>query len=258
MNSFAILKVAVICCFLVLIVTENVAELGFMPYSVRVSATGEAHAEPDVAYVSLVVDLQDATMTEARKRGAEISSRIVESALSSGIENKDLTTARFSTHPVHEWRERSRGDRRSSRITVGFRYRNEVIVKVRDLDNLSKVSEQLLDLGGDDVTLQGIRFEVEDRDAVEIEARTAAIVKAKKFANALASGAGSSVGKVIRIESHVNYGMMNERSPVYMMDAMTADAGLEMAPQAPPSTPISPGEHRVFVTVDAEFLIENN
>jgi len=223
--------------------------------SVRVRAVGSAEAVPDVARLVYTVEVQKRTVAEAREQGAEVSRRILEAVRPEN--ERDVSTNRISTYPVHEWRERKRYDTSSSRITVGYKYSNQVEVTLRDLSSVADVTDAVLRVGGDDVTLGGVRFELEDSEHVENAARADAIAKARRYASTLAEGAGAKLGKVISIDTE-DGGFVGFQArggaPMYM--AAAAEMADDAAVSAP--APISAGVQKTQVSVQVEFELDHD
>jgi len=225
--------------------------------SVSVNAVGSAEAEPDVARLVYTVEVQKKTVADAREHGSAVSRKILNAVKPE--DEKDIMTNHIKTHPVHEWRERKRYDRSSSRITVGYKYSNTVTITLRDLSLVADMTDRVLREGGDDVTLGGVRFELEDMDHVELAARANAIAKARRYASTLAEGAGAKLGKVLSIRTQDHGGPRMLRGappPIYpeMAQAMddSSEGGDEMM------TPISAGTREVEIGVYVEFELDHD
>jgi uncharacterized protein YggE len=79
----------------------------------------------------------------------------------------------------------------------GYRVSNQVVVLVRDLDNLGTVLDDLVAAGANQV--HGLAFEVSKAETLKDEARKNAIANALRRARLLAAAAGAEVGEVVQI-----------------------------------------------------------
>ena len=121
-------------------------------------------------------------------------------------------------------------------------------VKVRDLEGLGTLFDQVADAGGDLVSINSISFTVEHPEQFAAQAREAAVKDAMAKAQQFADLAGVTLGKLVYIaESGGNVPVVRQY----------AAAEMEMPIPAPaPPTPISQGEMDVTVSVQAVFGIE--
>ena len=192
---------------------------------------GEASVKraPDQAWVSIAAESRASTSAEAQRLAAE-AMKAVDSALSrAGLTESAIRTTGYSLQPDMEY-VNGRGRVR------GYIARNQVEVRVDDLKKLGAVIDAAGSAGA--TSMSGLRFDIKDRDNVEREALRLAVEDAMARAKSIASGAGSSLGPIIRIEEQRDTPVQ----PMYRMATMT------MA-EAPPQTPINPGELEIRATV---------
>ena len=132
------------------------------------------------------------------------------------------------------------------RVIIGYEVNNQLTVRIRDLDAVGEVIDAVTEAGGDLIRFQGINFTIEDSDALQVQARTAALQDVMAKANQVATITGVQLGKLIHVSET---GGSPRIEPLAM--ARSAFAIAEAAP-----TPIMAGELDVIVTVQALYAIE--
>ncbi len=206
---------------------------------IRVSGTGEMNVSPDVATFSVSVSKDAVTIADARNQVAEIGNGLIAKLKDAGISEKDIKTDNVSTYPKYENRPVS--DTRCASggiiacppsynsVIVGYTVSTSYSVKVRDLDNVSKIATLLTD--AKIFTLQGPNFSIDDEQKVQDEARAKAIDSAKTQARVLADQLGVRLGKIIDFQADVNDGIP---VPMYAR-AMDSIGGFEksVVPELP-------------------------
>lgn len=177
---------------------------------------------PDQAWVSIAAESRAANPSDAQRAAAE-AMKSVDSALSrAGIPNDAIRTTGYTLQPDMEYvNGRSR--------VRGYIARNQVEVRVDDLRKLGAVLDAAGGAGATSVA--GLRFDVKDRESVERDALRLAVRDALARARAIASGAGATLGPIVRIDE------ISEPGPpgIYpIAQRMSANEAVQ--------TPISPGE----------------
>jgi uncharacterized protein YggE len=204
---------------------------------ISVSGTGEAFGAPDLALLDLGVSAQGKTVKEARDTAATAMTAVLDALKDDGVAEEDVQTRQFSIEPEYEYPD-------GEQVLTGFRVTNIVEAKVRDLDRLGEVVDDVAQAGGDVVQVQSLRFTVEEPDELRAQAREEAVADARARAEDLADLAGVKLGKPMSI---------NESTAVPPTPFF---AGADMAREAQAATPIEPGELEISVTVDVVFDIE--
>ncbi|MGD9868960.1 MAG: SIMPL domain-containing protein [Hyphomicrobiales bacterium] len=161
--------------------------------SVTVTGQGEVNARPDMATVSTGVVTEDQTARAALDANTAAMTKLIASLKAGGVAAKDIRTSNFNVSPVYtqpkERNERPRID--------GYRVSNAVTVAVRDLEKLGPILDSVVGDGANQAG--GIQFGFADPDALEQQARKAAIADAKARAELYAAAAGAKLGKVMTI-----------------------------------------------------------
>jgi len=205
---------------------------------ISVSGSGSAFGAPDVAVLQMGVSVLKPSVKEARQQAASAMQDVVDSMKDNGIEEKDIQTTRFSVHAEYDYRN----DRQELR---GFRVTNIVTAKLRDIDKIGDVLDDVIEAGGDLIEVQSVNFTIDDPDDLREEARREAVDDARQKAEALAELAGVKLGKPLSISESARPVPITFRGEAEMAEA---------APAAP--TPIEVGEMEVVIDVQIVYAIE--
>jgi uncharacterized protein YggE len=195
---------------------------------------------PDRAWVTVATETRDVKAAEARKRNAEAMTSAQGALKGAGVRPDAIRTTGYSLSPEFDW-----NDGRS--ILRGYVVRNQIEVRVDDLDRLADVLDAVNAARNVAISVTGPRFDLKDENAAQSEALRAAVEVALTRAQAIAAGAKRSLGQILRIEER-GQGPIVPRPPMPM--AMRSTVG-----QAEVATPITPGEIevRAEVTVTVEI-----
>ena len=218
--------------------TTRVETQGGQQTGITVAGEGKATGKPDVAIITLGVSRVAATVDEARNGAAASLDAMITSMTANGIAKDDIQTQQFSISPEYDYS--------NNRQTLrGFRVTNIVTAKLRDISKTSKVVDDAVTAGGNDVQVQNIAFTIDKPDDLKKQAREAAVADAKARAQTLASASGVSVGEPISItETGVT-------SPPVPYQGIAEDRSAAGA-----ATPIEPGTQDVTVSVTVTWSIE--
>lgn len=201
---------------------------------------GKVTVTPDIATVSLGIEAQAATVSEAQSEAALAMDRVMNSLTTNGVAEKDIQTQYFNISQITRW-----DDRNQQEIVIGYRVTNTVTAKIRDVTSAGIVIDAVALAGGDLTRVNYISFSVDDPTRYHDEARDKAMADARDKAEQLASLAGVKLGKPTYVSESSYY------PPIYR-DVPMMEAG---AP-APP-TPISPGEMEITLNVQVIYAITN-
>jgi hypothetical protein len=157
---------------------------------ITVGGHGEVVVTPDTGYIEIGVQVSAKTVAEARDLAAKAADAVVKSVKANGVDAKDVQTTQFLIQPQYVYPQNG-GEPRIS----GYMVINTLSVKVRKLDNFSKVIDDATAAGGDESRVQGIRFGLEDNQKALDQAREAAMADAKRKAEQLAKLGGVRLGE---------------------------------------------------------------
>ncbi len=207
---------------------------------ISVSGQGRITAVPDIALLTLGVEVTAPTVAAARAAAAGAMKAVRASLDANAIRSDDIKTLTFNIQPQYHYRREEKPE------ISGYTVSNRVSVKVRDLDRVSEVLDDAAETGGDAVRISSIAFTVDEPERYEDDAREAAVEDARRRAEQLAALAGVRLGKVLSIsESGASIPLM----------ARSVERVMLAAADAPP-TPISPGETEIALSVFVVYAIE--
>jgi len=209
-------------------------------HSITVSGTGRVLVKPDVADVSLGVNVQRPKAKDSEQAAADQMAKVVAALKAAGVGETDIQTANVSLQPIYDYSN-------SSKPTItGYETDNIVTVTIRDISKVGSVIDAAVDSGA--TSVNGITFRVDDPTSVEAQARAAAMRDAKAKADTLAGAAGVNITGVASI-SEVSAAVP---MPIYYDKTMAAGAP---AADGRTTTPIQPGNVETDITVTVVYLI---
>ena len=203
---------------------------------ITVSGFGQVAAVPDMATITLGVTHEAKEARRAMDATSAATARVLEQLESLGVAPRDMQTSNLSLNPI--WPDRSSPVSGTVEIS-GFVARNMVFVRLRDLADLGRVLDAIIDDGANN--FNGLRFSVQDPEPLKNAARKRAVADAFARARLLTSEAGVSLGAV---------------------QSITEQGGgrpqmLEMSAARGGGVPIAAGEVSVSASVSMVFAIEN-
>src|SRR5262245_18125861 len=161
------------------------------PPSVSVTGEGTVTAQPDIANLTLGVDVFHPSLRQAEDEAAQRMNAVVDKLSSLGIAKEDIKTVSFSISPEYDYPQQGTPTLR------GFRVTNLVSVKIRDVARVGELADAVIGEGA--TTIQGLSFDLSDPSAARDQARAQAMQDARHKAEQLASAAGVTLGKPISI-----------------------------------------------------------
>jgi uncharacterized protein YggE len=203
---------------------------------INVSGSGKVYVVPDVAYINIGVHTEADTVTEALNQNNQQAQAVADALKAQGVDEKDIQTTAFNVYPQQEYGMDGTIVRRY------FSVDNTLYVKVRNLQNLGKLLDTVVRSGAN--TINGITFDVLNREAAEKEARALAIADARAKAEEIAAEAGLTLGQIQTLNVYASGGAM----PYY--DAKVG--GAMAAPYA--EVPMAAGQ--LVIMADANITYE--
>jgi len=171
---------------------------------ITLSGHGEVQAVPDIASIYFTVETSSATQGTASEEVNKKTKNIIDFLKTSGVEEKDIKTENYNSYPKYSNPEvcpmyypidggvpPCRGG--ESKV-VGYTVSQSVSVKVRKVDDASKIIDGINKIGVNNMS--GPNFTIDDEDALKAEARREAIADARTKAEALAKDLGIKLGRV--------------------------------------------------------------
>jgi uncharacterized protein YggE len=204
-----------------------------------VVGSGTASAEPEVALITLGVELRGDGPADIVDEASQRINRVIAVAQQEEVAKEDIRTAGYSL-----WVENVYDPERGTPTgEVVYHVSHSVQVTQRDLDKLGDMLAAAVEAGAN--TISGVSFRVEDPKALVEQARQEALQDAADRAKQMAEGLGVTLGKPIAVmETGGGYPM-----PV----GYGGGGGGGMAEMAAPS--ISPGAFSVSVSIQVVYEI---
>jgi len=201
-----------------------------------VMTQGEATVKraPDQAWLTVATETRDGKAETARQISAESMTAVQAALRATGLSPDALKTTGYSLSPDMEWK--------NGRSTVkGYIVRNQIEVRIDNLDQLSDVIDAANASRSTTLTISGPRFTLKNQQVTETEALRLAVQAALMRAQAIASGAGRMLGRIMRIEEE---NLERQHRPeTYLMRASIAKSDESV------ETPITIGDIEVRAKV---------
>ncbi len=204
--------------------------------TVAVSGHGKVTVKPDTATLYLGVSVTAGKANDALRQAADKADTLIKVLSSAGVKNDDIQTSGVSLYPQYD---------STGRRVTGYNASNTLNVTIRKLGDAGAIIDAAAALVGNEITIGGINFYVNDTEAALGDARKAAIENAKLRADQYTAAAKVSVGQVLTI-SEVSSPIV---SPQYYAASDKSAAG-----GAP--TPVQPGTQDLSVDVTVVFELK--
>ena len=213
------------------------------PRLLSVSGEGVAHAAPDIALITLGAVSEAASARDALDENTQTMTGIIAALKDEDLEDRDLQTSGFSVEPIFSQPPRNYDHSTPFRPEIlGYRVRNNVNVRIRDLERVGAILDLVVTLGANSIT--GPSFAVADPTPLEDEARRAAVADALRKAAHYAEAAGVALGPI----QSISEGYASAPQPM-----QAATMRLEAADS---SVPIEGGELTFEVQVSVSWVLE--
>ena len=228
--------------------SPTASQSGTSESGIWVTGEGSVTLEPDLAVLGLGVEARGETVSEALADASTAMDAVLGALRSRDIQDRDVQTRNFNVRPEYEYQEVVQsGARRQVRVLVGYVVSNTVTVKIRDLNSVGVVIDDVVTAGGDATRIDDVGFTVDDQSAYAEELRSKAVADAMAKARHFASLAGVSLGEPTFI-SEAAAGV--PITPVYAESFALAKA------VSAPATSISGGELELRMSVQVLFEIQ--
>ena len=204
-----------------------------------VTGIGKVTVTPDVAVVSLGVQAQALTVADAQAQAAKAMADVMAALKANSVAEKDIATQYYNITPVYSY------DQKTGKQTLdGYRVNNTATVKIRNVGNAGVVIDAVAAAGGNYTIINSVTLTVDQPEQYNTQARQAAMNDAANRAKQLAQLSGIKLGKA----TYINESLNTSSQTIYY------DAGAKAVPSVT-STPISPGETEVTLTVQVVYSI---
>ncbi|MBN1779354.1 MAG: SIMPL domain-containing protein [Candidatus Buchananbacteria bacterium] len=207
-------------------------------YTITINGEGKVTAIPDIAEVSVGVQTDKSKVADAQKENTDKMNKLIAGLKDLKIDSKDIKTSSYNIYPRYDYS--------SSRQTlIGYTVSQSVTVKIRDLEQVSKV----LDLAGSGGANQvgSLNFTIDDPENIKQDAREKALANAKEKAEALAKVAGVKLGRLVSFSESSSGGYPIAYREYFLDSSMKTVAG-----SAPT---VEPGSQDVIVDVMVTYEV---
>jgi uncharacterized protein YggE len=206
---------------------------------VSVVGAGIVQAQPNVARITIGVEVTDPSLANAQAQAAQKMDAVVSKLKADGIADNDIRTVAYNITPIYD----QQGGQ-TQPVLRGYTVQNLVEVRTTNVAGLGTLIDDAVAAGA--TRIYGISFESSDMEALKSQARDQAMANAQDKAQQLARNAGVGLGRPISIEESDTGGV----TPIQVRTA--APAGVAAAP----TTPIQPGQLQVSTTVRVVYAIQ--
>src|SRR5262245_50620784 len=168
---------------------SNVATTSGSYYNPGVITSGDATVSkrPDLAFISVGVEAQAPSASQAQRDLASLANKLIAKAKSLGVPDKEINTGGYSVGPIYSPDGKA--------IITGYQAGESLQLKWHNVDNVGSALDGLVQQGG--AMRISVSFGLNDPKAAQAEARALAIVDARSRANAMAKAAGVQLGQVL-------------------------------------------------------------
>ncbi|MGZ8363975.1 MAG: SIMPL domain-containing protein, partial [Caulobacteraceae bacterium] len=205
------------------------ADTMFRATTLNLSAYGEVKTAPDMATISMGVQVEARTAAAAMRDNAVRMNQVVAALRQAGIADKDIQTSGLSLNPQYTYADNQ------PPVLRGYQASNMVTVQVNDLARLGPPIDAVVGAGANN--LNGISFGLKDSLAAENQARLLAVQALQAKAALYANATGYRVSRLVSLSEGGGY---SSPPPPMAMMAVRNQAKDE-------STSVSPGEMTVRV-----------
>ncbi|WNL41178.1 SIMPL domain-containing protein [Halomonas sp. PAMB 3264] len=225
------------------------------PPGLSVQAQSFVEVEPDKASlsarlwentpaVSSLDDSEQGALGEARQRLEERSRQLIETMEEAGLSERAISAGSLNVY--QEQMNQPQGQGGEQEMMVRTRVERPFDIELSDIDRLNDVLDALVDAGVN--ALDGVQFDLKDREAATDEALVMALEKAQRKAELMAQTLGAELGDVQHIAE--------TQAPVFQprMMAMRAESAPSGASDES-NAEYRPGIIRIDAGVNVEWAL---
>lgn len=210
------------------------AESLFKATTLNLTAFGETRVAPDMATITLGVQVEAPTAQAAMQKNAADMTRVIAALKKAGLAERDIQTSGLNLNPQYVYEQNV-----PPRLN-GYQASNQVTIRVRDLSRLGAAVDATVGAGVNQIN--GISFGLSDPAAAENQAREAAVKALTAKADLYARATGYKVARLVSLSEGGGYAPQPP-VPMMAMARMEKDA----------STPVAAGELSVRVDITGYY-----
>ena len=216
--------------------------------SITVTGENKVMISPDIASVSFTINETKYTSKEAQALVSAKMDKVKKALAMLKVEDKDIKTSSYNVYPKYNYEycvATVYMPCTSKQKLEGYEVSHNIIVKVRDLDNVGKVLESLTVAGINNIS--GPEFTVDNMDKVRSEARGKAIEDAKAKAKVLADQLD------VDLEDLISFSDNNPREYMYMTKELSSSVSSNADNNG---VSIPQGQNEITVNVNLTYRIK--
>ncbi|HEX7937893.1 MAG TPA: SIMPL domain-containing protein [Gemmatimonadaceae bacterium] len=203
------------------------------PPQIIVSGFGEVRVPPDLATITIGVQVRAATASEASGENGRKQKAVIDAVRARGVASQQITTSGYVVQPEMRY------DKGGAPPTIaGYLVSNTVIVRLTRLEMTGAVIDASIAAGANEIS--SLAFSVSNPDSARRAAIAVAVARAKGDAETAARAAGGSLGAMLDLT--VGEAEVPGPRPVAFSSRMKG-----------PETPIEPGSESVTATVSVRW-----
>lgn len=160
--------------------------------TITVTGTGDASGSPNIANLTLGVEVVDADIKTAFNGANDRIAVVVDALVNAGVDAADIRTMGLNIY-----QERQPMGPEPTDVQSRYYVSNQVFVTVRDITKVADVINAAVEAGAN--SLYGLEFAISNSAALQSQARENAFLDAQARAAELAKLAGVEPGAVVKI-----------------------------------------------------------
>jgi uncharacterized protein YggE len=206
--------------------------------TITVVGEGKASASPDLAQANIGVEVIGPEVKQTSADASQTMESLLAAIKAQGVAENDIETSYFNV-----WVERPFNPQGSPSDDVLYHVNNNVMVTIRDLDNVPTVLGAAIEAGAN--TINSVNFNLADPEQLKSEAREKAVANALAKARELAGLNGLEVGEVVNVTEVISGGPLYGGA-AYSVEAAAIGGG----------GPLLPGEVDVTVQIQVTYALK--
>jgi len=201
-----------------------------------IAVSGEAtiKVKPDIAYITLGVQTQNANAKVAQSENATKMNNVMAALKQQGIKEEDIQTTQYNIYPNHRYNPNN-----GQSSIDGYTVNNSVRVVIRNIESIGTVIDAVSK--NDSNVINNVEFGISDKSKYYLQALTKATEDAKLKAEVIAKSIDVKISKPSRIVE------AGQAEPILYSARTMMDAKEES------QTSISPGMLEVRASIAAEY-----
>jgi uncharacterized protein len=223
-------SILALACAAALVAGSAFAQQPPPPDTVSVTGEGVVKAAPDQAWLTLVAESRARSPRDAQSQTAQAMTAVQQKLAAAGLAKDAIRTISVELNIDAEWVN-------GRQVPKGYVARNVIEARIDDVAKVGDIMDLAVTSGA--TAIQGVRFDLKQRESLEREALKRAAADARARAEAAAAGAGRAIDRVIRVDEPGSRPIPPQ--PVMMMrQAASAEAA---------QTPVVAGEIEIRATL---------